>query len=170
MEHRRIIKQGAVVVATQEDGSIEPTGIFTQGLFVGDTRFLSRFRIYLDGLAPSLMGSGEETLYQAGYLHTNPALPHVPARSLGLVQRTAIENGIVTITVAVHNMTVAPVDFKLSIEIDADFLDSFETRGVKRERRGETFAVKTTSTSLRFQYRWYDTDRLSATPTTASSG
>ena len=72
MEHRRIIKLGAVVVATHEDGSIDPTGPFSQGLFVGDTRFLSRFRIYLDGLAPSLMGSGEETLYQAGYLQTNP--------------------------------------------------------------------------------------------------
>jgi hypothetical protein len=109
MEHRRIIKHGAVVVATQEDGSIDPTGPFSQGLFVGDTRFLSRFRIYLDGLAPSLMGSGEETLYQAGYLQTNPALPHVPARSFGLVQRTAIENGVVTITLAVRNMTVNPL-------------------------------------------------------------
>ena len=44
MEHRRKIKQGAVVVATQEDGSIEPTGTFSQGRFVGDTRFLSRLR------------------------------------------------------------------------------------------------------------------------------
>jgi len=50
MEHRRIIKQGAVVVATEEDGSIEPTGTVTQGLFVGDTRFLSRFRLSLDGI------------------------------------------------------------------------------------------------------------------------
>jgi glycogen debranching enzyme len=156
LEHRRIIKQGAVVVATQEDGSIEPTGIFTQGLFVGDTRFLSRFRIYLDGLAPSLMGSGEEKFYQAGYLHTNPALPHVAARSFGLVQRTAIENGTVTITLAVRNMTVNPIDFELSLDIDADFLDSFETRGVTREKRGETFAVETTSTSLRFQYHGLD--------------
>src|SRR5579864_2931283 len=156
MEHRRIIKQGAVVVATQEDGSIEPTGIFTQGLFVGDTRFLSRFRICLDGLAPSLMGSGEETLYQAGYLYTNPALPHVPARSLGLVQRTAIENGMVTITLAVRNMTVNPIDFELSVDIDADFFDSFETRGVTRERRGQTFAAEATSTSLRFQYHGLD--------------
>ena len=156
MEHRRIIKQGAVVVATREDGSIEPTGIFTQGLFVGDTRFLSRFQISLDGLAPSLMGSGEERLYQAGYLHTNPALPHVPARSFGLVQRTAIEKGIVTMTLAVRNMTVNPIDFELSLDIDADFLDSFETRGVTREKRGEMFPVETTSTSLRFQYRGLD--------------
>jgi glycogen debranching enzyme len=156
MEHRRIIKQGAVVVATEEDGSIEPTGTVTQGLFVGDTRFLSRFRLSLDGIPPSLMGSGEEKLYQAGYLHTNPALPHAPARSLGLVQHTAIENGMVTITLAVRNMMVNPVDFELSVDIDADFLDSFETRGVKREKRGQTFAVAATGTSLRFQYQGLD--------------
>ncbi|HEX6509096.1 MAG TPA: glycogen debranching N-terminal domain-containing protein, partial [Chloroflexota bacterium] len=145
-----------VVVATQEDGSIDPAGTFSQGLFVGDTRFLSRFRIYLDGLAPSLMGSGEETLYQAGYIHTNPALPHVTARSFGLVQRTAIQNGMVTITLAIRNMTIDPVEFELSIDIDADFHDLFETRGVKREKRGEMLPVETTGTSLRFQYRGLD--------------
>lgn len=57
MEHRRIITQGAVVVATHEDGSIDPAGTFTHGLFVGDTRFLSHFRLYLDGESPDLMGS-----------------------------------------------------------------------------------------------------------------
>jgi glycogen debranching enzyme len=156
MEHRRIIKQGTVVVATEEDGSIEPTGTVTQGLFVGDTRFLSRFRLSLDGIAPSLMGSGEEKPHQAGYLFTNPALPRVPARSFGLVQRTAIEDGIVTITLAVRNMTIHPVDFVLSIDLDADFFDSFETRGVKRENRGQTLAVAATGTSLRFQYYGLD--------------
>ena len=156
MEHRRIIKEGTVVVATHEDGSIDPTGTFSQGLFVGDTRFLSRFQLYLDGVRPDLMGSGE-TLYQAGYLHTNPVLPHAPARSLGIVQPTAIENGIVTITLVVRNMTVDPVDFELSIEIAADFFDSFETRGVKRKQRGQTFPAEATSTSLRFRYQGLDT-------------
>ena len=116
MEHRRIIKQGEVVVATEEDGSIEPTDTVTQGLFVGDTRFLSRFRLSLDGIAPSLMGSGEEKPHQAGYLFTNPALPRVPARSFGLVQRTVIEDEIVTITLAVRNMAIHPIDFVLSID------------------------------------------------------
>src|SRR5690242_12061628 len=105
MEHRRMIKQGAVVFATHEDGSIEPMGAFSQGLFVGDTRFLSRFQIYLDGEKPFLMGSGEEKLYQAGYLHTNPELANVPARALGLVQRTTIEPGVVHIVLGMANMT-----------------------------------------------------------------
>ena len=56
MEHRRIIKQGTVVIATHEDGSIDPAGTFSQGLFVGDTRFLSHFRLHLDGGSPDLMG------------------------------------------------------------------------------------------------------------------
>lgn len=67
MEHRRIIKQGTVVIATHEDGSIDPAGTFSQRLFVGVTRFLSRVRLQLDGARPDSMGSGQETLYQSLY-------------------------------------------------------------------------------------------------------
>jgi N-terminal domain of (some) glycogen debranching enzymes len=81
MEHRWIIKHGAVVVTTEEVGSIDPTGTFTQGLFARDTGFLSRFRLSLDGIAPSLMGSGEEKPHQAGYLFSAHAfLKHLPRR------------------------------------------------------------------------------------------
>src|SRR5438270_14066891 len=98
MEHRRMIKQGAVVFATHQDGSIEPTGTFSQGLFVGDTRFVSRFQIYLNGLEPQLMGSSEEEMHRSGFLHTNPELTGVPARSIGVAQRNRIDDGIVTIS------------------------------------------------------------------------
>src|SRR5436305_3903161 len=161
MEHRRIIKQGAIVFATHEDGSIDPIGSFSQGLFVGDTRFLSHFKIYLNGLKPQLMGSSEEELHRSGFLHTNPDLTGVPARSIGVAQRNSIEDGVVTIWLLLSNRTVQQVDFDLSIELDADFYDSFETRGVKRQKRGRTFDVETTNSSLKMQYVGLDGARRS---------
>ena len=92
MERRRIIKQGGVVCATHEDGSIDPGGKSSMGLFVGDTRFLSRFQLYIDGLSPNLLGSTEEEMHQAAFFHTNPDLTDLPTRSLGLLQRISIEN------------------------------------------------------------------------------
>src|SRR5947209_8372978 len=161
MEHRRMIKQGAVVVATHEDGSIEPTGTFSQGLFVGDTRFLNRFQIHLNSLKPSLMGSSEEELYQVGYLHTNPELTGIPARSIQLAQRNKIDDGIVTIWLQVTNRTIEPIEFELSLDIDADFFDSFEARGVKREKRGQAFEPEVSSKLLKLQYLGLDGARRS---------
>ena len=143
MEHRRIIKQGPVVFATHEDGSVSATGVFSQGLFVADTRFLSTFQLYINGLKPHLLGSTEssteDTLNQSGFLHTNDDLTDVPARSLGILQRNSIEGGNAKIQLAVTNWTSKPAHVELAVEVDADFFDSFEARGVKRTKRGQSF-------------------------------
>ena len=44
VQHRRIIKRGPVVVATNEDGSMDPASSASQGLFLADTRYLSTFQ------------------------------------------------------------------------------------------------------------------------------
>ena len=79
MEHRRIIKRGPVVVATREDGSMDPSSASSQGLFLADTRYLSKFQICIGGTQPVLLGSSEEILFQASYLHTNADLNDIPA-------------------------------------------------------------------------------------------
>ena len=136
MEHRRIIKLGTIVFATHEDGSMDPDGPFSMGLFDADTRFLSRFQIYLNGIEPRLLGSTEESPFQAGFLHTNTELSNVPARSIGVLQRNSIKGDTASILLGITNCTSQPVEFELSVDIGADFFDSFEARGVKRQKRG----------------------------------
>jgi glycogen debranching enzyme len=159
MERRRIIKQGGVVCATHEDGSIDPGGKSSMGLFVGDTRFLSRFQLYVNGLSPVLLGSTEEAMHQAGFLHTNPDLTGLPARSLGIMERITIENGVVSLEVGVINWTPQPAEVELSMDIDADFYDSFEARGVKREMRGQALEPSATPHTLDLGYVGLDDAR-----------
>ena len=152
MQHRRIIKQGPVVLATEESGCIDPSASSTQGLFLGDTRFLSRFRIRVNGLDPLLLGSTEETLFQSSYLCTNQALANIPARGIGILQRNTIAEGTVQIQLTLANWALKPLEFELSIEVAADFFDSFEARGVKRLRRGETKEPKVTPNRIDLKY------------------
>jgi glycogen debranching enzyme len=152
VQHRRIIKQGPVVLATHEDGSMDPSAPSSQGLFLADTRYLSRFQIRVNDLNPILLGSSEEILFESAYLHTNPPLTGVPANGLGILQHNTIAGGAVQIEITLANWSLKPVELTVSIEVDSDFFDSFEARGVKRLKRGQIVTPRTTANSVRLEY------------------
>jgi glycogen debranching enzyme len=157
VQHRRIIKKGPIVLATAEDGSMDPTSPATHGIFVADTRFLSRFQVRLDNCEPLLLGSTEEELFHLSYLFTNPALDGIPPNSIGLLQRNSLEEtdrGIadVIMTIGVSNWSGHSIKVEVSAEIEADFFDSFEARGVKRNKRGKILPPKLRGREIRLGY------------------
>jgi glycogen debranching enzyme len=145
-----------VVVATQEDGSMDPTSSSSQGLFLADTRYLSKFQVCIGGQQPVLLGSSEEILFQASYLHTNLEFANIPARALGLLQRNSIGEAAVQVELMLVNWSLHAVQFEVDIEVGSDFFDSFEARGVKRMKRGETKPVQATSSTIELQYLGLD--------------
>ncbi len=157
MQHRRVIKEGPIVLAAMEDGSMDPDSASSQGLFLADTRFLSRFQIWIDGTEPVLLGSSEEKLFQASFLLTNRGSDSVPARTVGILQRNSLRersSGLadVVIEMSVVNWCMKPVAFELSIEMESDFFDSFEARGVKRLKRGQLMEPKVEKSSVELAY------------------
>lgn len=152
MQHRRIIKQGPVVLATREDGSMDPSAPSSQGLFLADTRYLSRFQIRVNDLVPLLLGSSEEILFESAYLQTNPDLTGIPAHSIGILQHNKIAEGAVQIDITLANWSLETIELDVSIEVDCDFFDSFEARGVKRLVRGQIMTPRTTANSVRLEY------------------
>ena len=121
MQHRRIIKQGPVVVATHEDGSMDPESPSSHGIFLGDTRFLSCFQIWLEDTQPILLASSEEALFQSSYLQTNCAMGDLPERAIGVLQRNTIEPGRVRIQITLVNWALRPAEFEVCVELDSDF-------------------------------------------------
>ncbi len=157
MQHRRIIKEGPIVLATAEDGSMNPEAASSQGLFLADTRFLSRFQIRINGCEPVLLGSTEEHLFQLSYLFTNPSLDGIPTRAVGILQRNTLQersSGLadVHMEMTLVNWSGKAVDLELSIEIGSDFFDSFEARGVKRMKRGRLMDPESTHNTVHLAY------------------
>jgi glycogen debranching enzyme len=164
VEHRRVIKEGPIVLATSEDGSMDPESTSSQGLFLADTRFLSIFQIRLNGCEPVLLGSTEEDLFQLSYLLTNPDLDGIPMRSLGVLQRNSLQERAggfadVLMSISVVNWSLEPRELELSIEFGCDFFDSFEARGVKRLKRGQILEPKATKDSVTLSYIGLDNVR-----------
>jgi glycogen debranching enzyme len=157
VQHRRIIKAGPIVLATSEDGSIATDGVSSQGLFLADTRFLSTFCLRLNGCAPVLMGSTEETPFELSYLFSNPASEGLSERSVGLYQRTTLQErkgglAVVHMDVTMINWSLTAAEFDVSIEVGCDFFDSFEARGVHRLKRGTIEEPAVTKDSVTLAY------------------
>lgn len=172
MQHRRIIKQGPIVLATNEDGSMDPTSTSSQGLFLADTRYLSTFRLRINDSIPLLLGSTEEDLYEASFLQANDQVGSLSARGVGILQRNSISGDCVRIDVTLANWSLKPVSIELSIEVDSDFFDSFEARGVKRLKRGQIFAPEASKDSVKLRYLGLDnvtrTTEIRTTPDMSS--
>jgi glycogen debranching enzyme len=131
---------------------MDPSSSSSQGLFLADTRYLSTFQVCIGGRQPVLLGSSEEILFQASYLHTNAELDDIPARAIGLLQRNTIGEGAVRIELMLVNWSLKSIQFEVAVELSSDFFDSFEARGVKRLKRGETKPVRATQNSIELQY------------------
>src|SRR5579859_1622661 len=130
---------------------MDPGSSASQGLFLADTRYLSTFQLFIGGEHPVLMGSSEEILFQASYLHTNPTLDAIPARAIGCLQQNTIEEDAVQVQITLVNWSLKAVEFPFEIEVGSDFFDSFEARGVKRLRRGETLPVQSAPDHVELQ-------------------
>jgi glycogen debranching enzyme len=152
VQHRRIIKRGPVILAANEDGSISPSTTSSQGLFLADTRYLSRFQIYINGECPILLGSSEEDLFQSSFTQTCSQLGDIPERGIGLLQRNRIDESAVRIEIDIINWSLKPASVEISIELDSDFFDSFEARGVRRGKRGQLLPPKITPNGIELGY------------------
>jgi len=133
-----VINQGVGFLVTEQDGEIGwPTD---KGFYNADTRLVSTWMIFADGVKWELLNSGNVTYYAARIFLTNGAMLTadgvVPARSLGMVIGRSLGGGLhEDIDIVNHGRT--PVRFNLEILVRSDFADLFEVKEDKIVRRGQ---------------------------------
>ena len=131
------INHGTTFAVTGMNGEIASDS--EQGMFSGDTRFVSSYRIFTNGERCLLLTSGTPTCYLARAFLTNPTFPtedgEVGQGTLGLVLTRAASDGVHE-DVDVTNHGTAPVRFNLEIAIRSDFADLFEVKAHRFVRRG----------------------------------
>ncbi len=109
----------------------------SMGLFCGDTRFLSRLELQIEGRSPVLLNSTADKGFVLSVLCTNPTIEErLQAETLG-IRREIVVNGALFEELEISNYSTTPVSFQLSLSFNADFVDLFEIRGFPREKRGK---------------------------------
>ena len=161
-EKTAVLKHGDTFAVFDYSGDVAAFGLGQQGLYHEGTRYLSRFRLRLNGVRPLLLSSrvkDDNDLFCADL--TNPDIPldeeHVLARDLvHLFRARFIWDSTWHERIRLWNYSRGPVHVTLTFEIDTDFADIFEVRGTTRERRGVRLEPVVFEGGMRLGYRGLD--------------
>ena len=166
------IHQGQTVLVTRPDGQVNwPSA---RGLYFRDTRVISAWAIYANGVPWDLLNGGAVAFHAARIFHTNRAFATedgpIAARKLGLVIGRHINGGLHE-DIDITNNSQNPVRFNLEIAIRGDFADIFEVKSNHIVRRGRIItAWSHKRQELRFTYRNKDFCREVIVHTGAGDG
>jgi glycogen debranching enzyme len=132
------------------------------GFYVGGTRFLDHFDLRVHGQRPLLLNSAVsgDNLQVAVDL-TNADVREgdtilVAGRTLHLGRRLTLYGRQLSQTLTIESFATAPVRVDLDWRFGADFVDVFEVRGLRRERRGEQLTPVCEGATVQLSYRGLD--------------
>ena len=139
-----VLKQGETFAIFDRHGDMRPLGFENQGLFHEGTRFISRWKLGLNGTSPLLLSSNvkEDNDFLVVDM-TNPVLRFgdsavLPHGVIHIVRTAFLWEGEYFERVEISNFARERVRLSLELEYEADFVDLFEVRGTNRAHRGRT--------------------------------
>ena len=130
------VKEGDTFLYSDLEGNLDHGGDYGLGLYSQDTRFLSAFRMTINGRDPVLLSSSSERGYLSHVDLTNPDLYEgdtivVPQQTLN-IRRVRTISGHLFERIRVKNYNPFPVTLDVEFRFGADFADIFEVRGMTR--------------------------------------
>jgi glycogen debranching enzyme len=141
-ESARVLKCGETFAVFDHFGDIQPIGLGEEGLYHEGTRFLSQLRLRINDCWPLLLSSTvrEDNVLLVVDL-TNPDITsgeemHLARDMLHVFRSAFLQNGACYVRLRVRNYSLDPVELTLEFAFSADFVDIFEVRGTRRDRRG----------------------------------
>jgi glycogen debranching enzyme len=157
----RVLKQGETFAIFDLYGDIRRLGRGEQGVYHKGTRHISRSVLQLGGERPLLLGSSvaEDNIVFAVDL-TNPDMTiggvFVPRGTLHIFRSIFLWDGSCYQRVRLFNYGDTSLDVELTIALESDFVDIFEVRGVKRDKRGVIHEMASDGGMLVMRYEGLD--------------
>jgi glycogen debranching enzyme len=113
------ILEGSTFCICDDRGDV---GDETSGFFAHDTRFLSVFRLTINGERPLLLSSAKVEYFSAAFYLRNPLAGGLPQDTLSISRRRFVGEGMQE-RIVIRNEGMEPVSFVLGIEVGCDFAD-----------------------------------------------
>jgi glycogen debranching enzyme len=112
----------------------------SQGLFVRDTRMLSRWELTVDGIEPQPLSVQQTEPYGASFLGRMPPPTGKADSTLLVIRRRYVGDGMRE-DITLRNTSARARRFRLALAAEADFADLFEVKGRSRPRGAATTAI-----------------------------
>lgn len=157
----RVIKENDLFFLTDDKGNIPKENDYGLGLYTKDTRFLSKFDIKINGQDPILLSSSADENYEAKILLTNPHMEKdgeliLWRESIEIERKRLIYDGVLYETLQLKSYYPKPVNFEISVHVDADFTDMFIIRGFQYGEIGKRSGEEVIENSLTYFYKGAD--------------
>lgn len=141
-----LVHHGQTVWAAEPDGSVAHDS--RKGLMFRDTRLLSTWALFANGVPWELLNSGAVAHYAARAFLTNREIVGrdgtIPPRTLGLVMSRWIDGGVHE-DIDITNHAMVAVRFTLELSLRSDFADIFEVKSGRAMRLGRVDAEWSTA-------------------------
>ncbi len=159
---RRTLKHDDTFAVFDSYGDIGASAGGPDGLFDHDTRYLSHLELLINGTQPLLLHSeikADNLSFSVDL--TNPDIYRdgklwLPKDTVHIARAIYLYNGSLRERMCFTNHGSDEINMTLSLAFASDFADIFEVRGIRRERRGESWAQLTSKSSVLLSYRGLD--------------
>src|SRR5262245_1188226 len=165
---------GPTFVVSDESGDIglDDPADPADGLYHNDTRFLSAYRVLLNGAPLAFLSAPQADSVTATVHSTNRGLllpdgTRVRPQTIAL-RRTLYLSGGLHDRLELVSYNRFPVPFQLALRVAADFRDVFDIRGFVRAERGALMRPRGSPEGVELRYRGRDgvlrTTRIATAP------
>lgn len=154
----RVLKYGDTCGVFDWHGNILSAGFLAHGLYHKETRHLSRLVLKFENKPLELLSStvkNKNAFFAVDLTNVDLSADgkiELPRGSLHFFRSKFIWEGACYERLRIMNFASSKVSLSLSYEYDADFVDIFEVRGSKREKRGQQQEPTVTPGGVKFTY------------------
>jgi glycogen debranching enzyme len=157
-EQTRVLKHGDTFAVFDQYGDIHRVGRGDQGLYHEGTRYLSRMELRVMSHRPLLLSSTirDDNATLTVDL-TNPDIStdgqiELARDQVHVFRSVFLWQGVCYQRLRLRNYAARPVEVKLEMAFDADFVDIFEVRGTSRNQRGRILPATVDDDTVQLSY------------------
>jgi glycogen debranching enzyme len=121
------ILDGSTFVVSDRRGDLDATPTENHGLFLEDTRFLSRWILTIGGLRPKTLSVDEQAYFKVQFFEAVTTGTVYVDSHLSVIRRRCVTTGFEE-TIQIENHAKEPIDIEVKLEAGADFADLFEVK------------------------------------------
>lgn len=161
-ERRRVLKHNDLFGMFDRFGDIQAMGLGEEGLYLGDTCYLSQNELRIDGKRPLFLNSTVRD--DNGLLVVELMNPDLhPEKSdpilkgeIHIFRAKLLLDNVLHEHIRITNFALTPVQTRLSISFAADYKDIFEVRGFERTMHGDMMETQVHDDELVLGYTGRD--------------
>jgi glycogen debranching enzyme len=152
---------GKTFLSTTVSGDINPPGAPDVGFFHDDTRFLSQLELRVGGHRAVVLSSSTEKTFTSQIELTTGNITlrdsfDLPENTIHIRREQLLSSGTFFDRFTFENFNLSAVEFVIEVNLDSDFVDVFQVRGVARSQHGQYYRPVVRKDSIKFVYHGLD--------------